>query len=106
LYRIKNESIILLIKEQTINFKFLNEKWITLSYLPLNTIEYYKKLIYNKTLIIQENQRLIFKRMELDNNKTITEYNIEQTSIIYIIKRLESEAIYSNIFVKINWYLL
>ena len=41
--------------------------------------------------------------MELDNNKTITEYNIEQTSIIYIIKRLESEAIYSNIFAKINY---
>ena len=40
--------------------------------------------------------------MELDNNKTIIEYNIEPTSIIYIIRTLESEAIYSNIFVKIN----
>ena len=102
-YGIKNESIILLINEQTINFKFLNGKCITLSYFPLNTIEYYKKWIYNKTLIIQENQSLIFKRMELENNKTIIEYNIEQTSIIYIIKRLASEEIYSNIFPKINY---
>lgn len=93
-YNIPDEATLLLIKKpeyiqiilkdsnREIN-KYLIEK--------NEKIEYLKNIIYDKEGINPENQILFFGEKELKNNKIISDYGIQEESIIYLQIKIESE---------------
>ena len=72
-------------------------KTITLDVEPSDTIENVKAKIQDKTEIPPELIRLIFGNVQLEDNKTLADYNIQNEDIIYHVLRLRGG---NQIFVK------
>ena len=72
-------------------------KTITLDVEPSDTIENVKAKIQDKTKIPPELIRLIFGNVQLEDNKTLADYNIQNEDIIYHVLRLRGG---NQIFVK------
>ena len=95
-YNIKNESSIFLIirfNTSKIYIKTIFDKTISIDYDQALTIENIKKQIEEKENIKINKQMLIYNAIILENNKTLTDYDIKKESNISLIILEEHEKL-------------
>jgi hypothetical protein len=74
--------------ENIIFIKTLSNETITLGYDPSLTIEILKYLLFIKTEIKPEQQRIIFNGRQMEDGNILEKYNIQKKSTLHILLRL------------------
>lgn len=65
----------------------LTGKTVIFEFEPLDTIERVKAKIERREGVSSQHQRLIYAGVELQNGKTLSDYNIRREAIVYLILR-------------------
>ena len=95
-YNIKSDSTFYLVvmeRSQTVFYiKMLAGNIISLDYSPSTTIETVKALINEQEGIPPNRQNLMFAGRHLDGNRTLSDYNIQNGSTVYMMTSVQAAA--------------